>query len=368
MKDRDIVENLLALAGVRINGDNPYDIQVHSKSLYGRLLRNAFFELGETYMDGLWDCEALDEFITRVLTAKLDQKVSLHFKTALLAAKSVLFNAQNKVLSKKVAEQHYNLGNDLFGLMLDKRLTYSCGYWKGAQSLDEAQENKLNLICRKIELKPGMTILDLGCGWGSFARYAAMEFGASVVGYNISTEQVRLARQLCSGLPVEIRQQDYREATGQFDAVISIGFFEHVGYKNYRTYMKVCNRCLKESGVALIHTIGTNRSTTLNNPWSHRYIFPNGMLPSVSQAAKAMEGIFVLEDLENFGPDYDKTLMAWYQNFEKAWPRLMGRYDDRFYRMWRFYLLSSAGGFRCRNQQLWQFLLTKAPRLQPTWR
>jgi cyclopropane-fatty-acyl-phospholipid synthase len=252
--------------------------------------------------------------------------------------------------------------------MLDKRLTYSCGYWKNARNLDEAQENKLNLICRKTELRPGMKVLDLGCGWGSFARYAAELFDVSVVGYNISTEQVRFARENCAGLPVEIRQQDYREATGSYDAVVSVGFFEHVGFKNYREYMEVCNRCLKDDGVSLLHTIGVNTSKSYNNPWSDKHIFPNGMLPSVSRIARAMEGLFVFEDLENFGPDYDKTLMSWYRNFQDAWPDLKDHYGDRFYRMWRFYLLSSAGGFRCRNNQLWQAVMTKSPRRQPSWR
>lgn len=368
MKDREIVEKLLATAGIRVNGDNPYDIRVHDASLYGRLLRKADFELGETYMDGLWDCEALDEFINKVLSAKLDEKVPRNLATALLILKLSLFNHQNKRQSRQVAEQHYDLGNDLFRAMLDKRLTYSCGYWKNARNLDEAQENKLNLICRKAGLKPGMTLLDLGCGWGSLARYAAEVFRVSVVGYNISAEQVRLAKELCSGLPVEIRQQDYREARGSYDAIISIGFFEHVGYKNYRAFMELCSRCLKDEGISVLHTIGCNVSTPYFNPWSDKYIFPNGMLPSVKRIAESMEGIFITEDLENFGPDYDKTLMAWYRNFDTAWPELKEKYGDRFYRMWRYYLLSSAGGFRCRNQQLWQFILTKPPRKQPQWK
>jgi len=299
MKNRDLAESLLAIAGIRVNGDNPFDIQVHDSSLYDRMLNNPALELGETYMDGLWDCDALDEFINKVLLARLDQKVPKNLATALLVIRAKLLNFQNRSLSSHVAEKHYNLGNDLFRAMLDKRLAYSCGYWKNALNLDEAQENKLNLICRKAGLKPGMTVLDLGCGWGSFAKYAAEVFDVRVVGYNISTEQVSLAKKLCSGLPVEIRQQDYREAEGSYDAIISVGFCEHVGFKNYRTYMELCNRCLKEDGISLLHTIGINNSSAYFNPWSARYIFPNGMLPSVSLVAKSMEGIFVFEDLED---------------------------------------------------------------------
>lgn len=365
MKDRDVVEKLLATAGIRVNGDNPYDFRVNDSSVYSRLLRNAAYELGETYMDGLWDCEQLDEFINRILSARLDQQVARNYKTVLMILRSRLLNNQNKERSKKVAEQHYDLGNDLFRAMLDKRMTYSCGYWKNATNLDGAQEDKLNLICRKLDLKPGMHVLDLGCGWGSFAKYAAGKFEVSVVGYNISKEQVKLAKANCYGLPVEIRQKDYREAEGHYDAVVSVGFFEHVGCKNYRTYMEIVNRCLKPDGVSLLHTIAANVSLGHINPWSDRYIFPNGMLPSVSQIAKSMEGLFIFEDLENFGPDYDKTLLCWYHNFEEAWPSLKAHYSDRFYRMWRYYLLSSAGGFRSRGNQLLQVVMTKAPRRQP---
>jgi cyclopropane-fatty-acyl-phospholipid synthase len=368
MKARIMVEELLASAGIRINGDEPHDIRVNDNKLYSRLLRNAPLELGETYMDGLWDCDSLDEFIYRILSASIDQKVPRDPGSLLLVLKSRLFNLQTRHLSRQVAERHYDLGNDLFQARLDRGMNYSCGYWKNAGNLDEAQEDKLNLVCRKTGLKPGMKVLDLGCGWGSFARYAAEHYDVSVTGYNISAEQVRLARKMCTGLPVEIREKDYREAEGIYDAVVSIGFYEHVGYKNYRTYMEVCNRCLKDTGINLLHTIGGNVSKINTNPWTHKYIFPNGMIPSISQVAKSMEGIFVFEDLENFGSDYDKTLMAWYQRFNDAWPALRNKYGDRFYRMWRYYLLSCAGGFRSRNNQLWQFVMTKSPRKQPRCR
>ncbi len=249
--------------------------------------------------------------------------------------------------------------------MLDTRLNYTCAYWKDAATLDQAQEAKLDLVCRKINLKPGMKVLELGCGWGSFAKYAAEKYDAHIVALNISKEQVKLGGELCKGLPVELRLQDYRDADGTYDAVVSIGILEHVGHKNYRTYMEVVNRCLKDDGIAFIHTIGHNTSKTYVNKWIDTYIFPNGMLPSIVQIAKAMEGLFVMEDWHNFGPDYDKTLMAWYHNFEHTWPELQARYGDRFYRMWRFYLMTCAGSFRSRIQQLWQIVMTKPGRKQP---
>jgi cyclopropane-fatty-acyl-phospholipid synthase len=252
--------------------------------------------------------------------------------------------------------------------MLDKRLNYTCAYWKNASNLDDAQEAKLELVCRKIGIHPGMRILELGCGWGSFAKYAAEKYAASILGVTVSKEQVALGMEVCKGLPVELRLQDYREVTGTFDAVISIGVMEHVGYKNYGEYMRVVDRCLKKDGIAFVHTIGGNQSYTTGEPWTDKYIFPNGLLPSMAQLSKAMEEKFVMEDWQNFGPHYDPTLMAWHANFEKAWPDLKKNYDGRFYRMWRYYLLSSAGAFRARNQQLWQMVFTRQGTPQPDCR
>jgi cyclopropane-fatty-acyl-phospholipid synthase len=368
MNVKNIISELLATAGISINGNMPWDIQVHDSRLYRRILRETELGLGESYMDGWWDCDALDEFVNKIFKAKLYTKVKGNWKTSLYVLKTRLFNRQKKSRAAQVGEKHYDLGNDLYRAMLDSRLNYTCAYWKNAGNLDQAQEAKLDLVCKKIGLKPGMTVLDLGCGWGSFAKYAAEKYGAKVVAVNISKEQVKLAKELCKGLPVELQIQDYRAVTGTYDAVISIGILEHVGYKNYRTYMEVVNRCLKENGIAFIHTIGNNTSTTYANRWTNKYIFPNGMLPSIAQITQAMEDLFVMEDWHNFGPDYDKTLMAWYQKFNDAWAGLKDRYDERFYRMWRFYLLSSAGGFRSRNHQLWQIVMTKKGRKQPDCR
>ena len=264
--------------------------------------------------------------------------------------------------------KHYDLGNDLYQAMLDKRMVYTCGYWKNASNLDDAQEAKLDLVCRKIGAHQGMRILELGCGWGSFARYAAEKYGAEVTGVTVSREQVALGSELCKGLPVELRLQDYRDVSGVYDAVVSIGVMEHVGYKNYSTYMEVVNRYLKPDGIALIHTIGGNKTITHGEPWMDKYIFPNGMLPSISQLGKAMEKVFVMEDWHNFGPYYDLTLMAWVANFEAAWPELKPKYGDTFYRMWRYYLLTSAGAFRARYQQLWQIVFTRQGTPQPDCR
>lgn len=363
-----IIRELLDSAEIKINGSQPWDLQVNDARLYERVLRDSSLGLGEAYMEGWWDCESIDGFIFRVLKQHLDDKVKNNLRLAFQVVRAKFFNRQSSARAYEVGRKHYDLGNDLYTAMLDKRLNYTCAYWKNANNLDEAQEAKLELVCKKIGIHAGMRILELGCGWGSFAKYAAEKYSASILGVTVSKEQVALGMELCKGLPVELRLQDYREVTGTFDAVISIGVMEHVGYKNYGDYMRVVDRCLKKDGIAFVHTIGGNQSYTTGEPWTDKYIFPNGLLPSMAQLSKAMEEKFVMEDWQNIGPNYDPTLMAWHANFEKAWPDLKKNYDDRFYRMWRYYLLSSAGAFRARNQQLWQMVFTRQGTPQPDCR
>ena len=364
-RSESIIRSLLDTAGITVDGDRPWDIHVHNREFYGRVLRDGVLGLGETYMDVWWDCPAPDQFFDRVLRASLDEKVPKNLRMMWPVLRSTIFNLQKRSRAYRVGEQHYDLGNDLFKAMLDKRMVYTCGYWKDASTLDEAQEAKLDLVCRKLRLEPGMSVLELGCGFGSFAGYAAAKYGVNVTGVTVSKRQVELGNEMCKGLPVELRLMDYRSVEGLYDRVISIGIMEHVGYKNYRTYMEVVNRTLKEGGIAFFHTIGNNTSSTSTNAWTAKYIFPNSVLPSVAQLAKAMEGLFVMEDWHNFGPDYDRTIMAWHERFERAWPELRNSYTERFRRMWRYYLLSSAGGFRSRQTQLWQVVMTRPGTPQP---
>jgi cyclopropane-fatty-acyl-phospholipid synthase len=358
-KYETLAHDLLTLAGVSINGKNPWDICVHDGRFFRRALTEGELGLGESYMDGWWDADQLDECICKVLTARLDEKIRRSFPALLRFALAKLVNFQSRRRAFIIGERHYDLGNDLFVNMLDRRMNYSCAYWENAATLDEAQERKLDLICRKLHLEPGMRVLDIGCGWGAFGKYAAERHGVRVVGITVSKEQVALGKKMCEGLPVEFQLMDYRNVQGTFDRIVSVGMIEHVGYKNYRTYFEVAKRCLKDDGVFLLHSIGANRSSASVNAWTHKYIFPNGMLPSIAQLGKAMEGLFVMEDWHSFGQYYDRTLMAWYQNFTSNWEKLRNRYDDRFYRMWKFYLLSSAGSFRARHIQVWQIVLSK---------
>lgn len=357
------VKEFLQDADIKINGSRDRDIQVRNEKFYSRVLIQGSLGLGESYMEGWWDCKRLDEFFYRILKARLNKKIMPSLNLILEFLKSSLSNLQEKSRAFIIGKRHYDIGNHLYKKMLDKRMNYSCAYWKDASNLDEAQEAKLDLICRKLKLKEGMKVLDIGCGWGSFAKYAAEKYKTKVVGITVSKEQASLAREMCKGLPVEIRLQDYRDLDEKFDAIASIGMFEHVGYKNYRTYMEVANRCLKEKGLFLLHTIGSNVSVKNTNPWISKYIFPNSMLPSIKQIGKSIEEFFVMEDWHNFGVYYDKTLMAWHKNFNKNWKKIKSaeksKYNERFFRMWNFYLMSSAGSFRAREIQLWQLVLSK---------
>ena len=356
---KEVILEALTSADVLVGGTRPWDITVHNENFYNRVLSEGSLGLGESYVEGWWDTKAPDEFICRVLSARLDNRISLNWRMVYAYLKAILTNMQDKKGSLQVIEHHYQLGNDLYAAMLDPTMTYSCGYWRRASTLCEAQEAKYDLICRKLGLKPGMSVLDIGCGWGGFAKYAANHYGAHVTGVTLSTNQVEYARQLCSGLPVEILLQDYRDVEGQFDRVLEIGMFEHVGEKNYRTFMEAVHRLLKPDGLCMLHTIGGNINTPVADPWITKYIFPNGHIPSIAQVGTSIEGLFVMEDWHNFGVDYDKTLMAWYANFDASWPKLREKYGDRFYRMWKYYLLSCAGAFRARDIQLWQVLLSK---------
>jgi cyclopropane-fatty-acyl-phospholipid synthase len=359
-KYKKITEEILDFAGVKINGGNPWDINVHNEDFYKRAITEGELGIGESYMDGWWDAEKVDELICKILQAQLDEKIHSKFSILLRFFTASLFNLQSKRRAFIIGERHYDLGNDLFQNMLDRRMNYSCAYWQDNDNLDKAQENKLELICRKIYLEPGMRVLDIGCGWGAFVKYAAEKYNAEVVGITVSKEQVELGKKLCENLPVDIRFADYRELNEKFDRIVSVGMFEHVGYKNYRTFFKVANKCLNEDGLFLLHTIGNIKSQKSIDLWTNKYIFPNGMLPSAAQIGKAIENFFIMEDLHNFGPDYDKTLMAWYSNFIKSWDKIKNKYSGRFFRMWEYFLLSSAGAFRSRRRnQLWQIVLSK---------
>lgn len=365
---REIVEQMLSEIGIQINGPKRWDIQVKDERFYIRVLKDGSLGLGESYMEGWWDCPRIDEFICRLLKGNLEKKIRGNLRTFLSYLSARIFNHQSPGRAHVIARRHYDLGNDLFFAFLDRHNQYSCAYFQGTDNLAEAQEKKLGLICRKMNLQPGDHILDIGCGWGGFARYAAECYGCKVTAVNISEEQIRFAQEYCKNLPVTILHEDYRQIRGSFDKIVSVGMFEHVGLKNYKAFMGVVHRNLKEKGIFLLHTIGGNASSVKCDPWINRYIFPNGMLPSLAQIGEAVEGLFVIEDVHNLAPHYKETLIRWNDRFQEAWSGLAERYDRTFKRMWEYYLLSCAGAFCARQIQVWQIVMTKVGTGQPPCR
>ncbi|MBT2990529.1 MAG: cyclopropane fatty acyl phospholipid synthase [Candidatus Thiodiazotropha sp. (ex Ctena orbiculata)] len=356
-----ILVDLLEKADVRFNGNRPWDIQVYDKALYKCILTQGSLGFGEAYMQGYWECHALDQLFTRLMAVEIDEQIAGWFKLRMLIEwiRRYLFNPQSIKRAFQVGERHYDIGNDVFAAMLDSSMSYSCGCWESADNLEQAQRDKLDLICRKLQLQVGERLLDIGCGWGGLMQYAAENYGVSAVGVTVSKAQQRLARERCKNLPVMVELKDYRRMTGSFDKVVSVGMFEHVGDKNYRTYFNKVKRLLVDNGLFLLQTIGQQKTVKSLDPWMDKYIFPNGKLPSAREIARSIEAIFLIEDWHNFGVDYDRTLMAWWQNFDRAWPELQKRYDERFYRMWKYYLHSCAGLFRSRQGQLWQLVMNK---------
>ncbi len=359
-----MLRDAVAKAGIHFNGDDPWDVQVNDASVYRRIITKGSLGFGEAYMDGLWECERLDQLFTRLLAIDADRTLGggAWVRLAGDVLRHVLFNLQSARRAFQVGEQHYDIGNDVFQAMLDPTMSYSCAYWKDAADLAQAQLDKLDLICRKLDLQPGERVLEIGCGWGGLARHAAQNYGVEVFGVTVSREQRALALERCAGLPVQIELMDYRDITGQFDKAVSVGMFEHVGPKNYAVYFDTVRQALKDDGLFLLHTIGTYDTSTRTDAWVDKYIFPNGRLPSTKQLAVVMEDRFLVEDWHNFGPDYDRTLMAWFSNFDRAWPDLQDKYDKRFYRMWKYYLMCCAGFFRSRQGQLWQIVMSKRQR------
>jgi cyclopropane-fatty-acyl-phospholipid synthase len=366
-----IVRELFAHADIEFGGTRPWDITVHDPRFYERVLRDASIGFGEAYMEDWWDAPALDQTIDKLCRGRLKERIRGSWRLKALTVKAMVLNLQAKARAGASIEAHYDIGNDLYTRMLDERMVYTCAYWKDAKTLTEAQEAKLDLVCRKVGLEPGMRVLDLGCGWGGFASWAAEKYGCSVLGVTLSKDQVALGNELWGPkgkkLDVELRLCDYRNVAGKFDRVVSIGMMEHVGPKNHREMMQVIERCLADDGVSLVHTIANNVSLRHGTPWVEKYIFPNAVAPSLEQIGRASGGILVMEDLHNIGEDYDPTLMAWWENFDRTYSEIQHRYDRRFYRMWKFYLQAAAGASRSRDGQLYQMVFTKVGRAKPAY-
>jgi cyclopropane-fatty-acyl-phospholipid synthase len=356
---KETVTRLFALAGVAIDGPHPWDIRVRHERFFRRVLAEGSLGLGEAYMDGDWHASSLDQLFDRIIGAKLSDRLGITLPLALLTLAARLRNRQSLSHAEEVAKAHYDLPMDIHEATYDRRLTASCAYWPGATNLDQAQENKLELICRKVGLERHHSVLDIGCGWGSFIGYAAETYGTRCTGVTVSSEQVAYIKRRYGELPLEPLHLDYRLYNGpKVDRVVSVGMFEHVGAKNYRTFFECARRYLKQDGMFLLHTIWENERHPVIDAWQDKYIFPNGDLPSLGEVTSAVEGLFVVEDVHNFGVDYDLTLMAWNSNFQSRRSDLAMKHGERFCRMWEYYLLQNAAAFRCRHINVGQLVLS----------
>ena len=370
---KSVLQEMANRIGIHINGTNPWDIQVRDERFYNRVVAHGSIGFGESYMDGWWEVEQLDELFYRITLLRHRHLFDNPMRLLTVWLEAKFLNRQSRTKSKQVIEVHYNLSNEMYQAMLGKTMAYTCGYWKNVKTLDEAQEAKYDLVCRKLDLKPEDEVLELGCGWGGFARYAHEHYGCHLVSVNISEEQIRFAREnyqeaadffLC-----DYRDRHIYNPSGQiFDKVVSIGMCEHVGVENYKSWMQLVSDQLKDHGLFLLHSIGTDTHTVEVDPWVDKYIFPQSALPSPKSLGNAMDQIFMLEDWHDFGVDYDTTLLEWFKNFDADWQtseklpqhlELKGMNRETFYRMWKYYLLSIAGCFRSRYISLWQLVLSK---------
>jgi cyclopropane-fatty-acyl-phospholipid synthase len=346
---------------ISLNGDQPWDIQVHDWSAMLRAFLRGSLGLGEAYMDGVWDCERIDELFYRIAGGSLPVFVGLAIQTG------TVFRMGKQSYAYRVGQSHYDLGNDLYQKMLDKRMTYTCAYWdNGAKTLDEAQEHKLALTAAKLHLEPGMSVLDIGSGWGSFIGYLAEKFGVRATGLTVSKEQAAYANERYKDLPVTTLIEDYRAHSPRekYDRIVSLGMFEHVGGPAHRIFFETSRRLMKDSGLLMLHTIGIPGKRERPEPWMAKYIFPNSEIPDPVDIACASRGLLRLENAQNLGgPNYSKTLMCWLSNFDAGWDSLdHSHYDERFRRMWRLYLAASAGNMRAGNMDVWQFVYSKLKR------
>ncbi len=276
--------------------------------------------------------------------------------------------------ARRNVAHHYDLSGELYDLFLDKDKQYSCAYFRSPDdTLEQAQLNKKHHIARKLLIKPGMSVLDIGCGWGGMALTLAKDYGARVVGVTLSQEQHAVATRRAeeAGLSdrVEFRLMDYREVTESFDRIVSVGMFEHVGVPHYREYFRQVHDRLKPDGIALIHTIGRTCPPGSTSPFILKYIFPGGYVPAMSEAMAAIEHEdLCTNDVEVWRLHYAETLRHWLERFEANIDRAREIYDDRFCRMWRFYLLGSEMTFRLDDQVVFQFQLSHRQDVVPLTR
>ncbi|XP_021964854.2 cyclopropane-fatty-acyl-phospholipid synthase [Folsomia candida] len=366
-----IVIKKLDQVGITINKGGPCDIKnrnfmTSQDTVYIRAINEGILGFGESYMDGDWDAEDIPAVFYKIFAndAPILRMFMNPWNRFLYYMQFSFFNLQTKQRVYDVAKIHYDLGNEFFENMLDSTMNYTCGYFKDTDNLEKAQLAKMDFVAAKLGIKQGMTVLDIGCGFGGMARHLAINYGATVTAVTISKEQATFAQQACRGLPVTVKVMDYRDVSGTYDRVVSLGDLEHIGPANYGTFFKTVSRCLKEDGLCLIHCMGNYHDVMPHQePFSAKYVFPGACLPYYTEVMGSLQNLFLIEDWHNFGNDYNLTSVAWRDNFIRNWPKLQQldkiKYDDRFYRMWTFYLGVAIALYKARKIQLWQIVLSK---------
>lgn len=363
-----IIKDIFKIAGITLSdkpSNEPLTITVNNKQFYKNMVSNGELGFAESYMDGHWDCSDLSA-ITYQLLINLDKLENALMKQSLTVGASLLkqhisrlFQYNTREISKKMIEVHYDIGNDLYEKMLGKTMGYTCAYYyKPNMTLDEAQIAKFELVARKLHLKEGMTVLDMGCGWGQQAKYIADKYKVTILAVSLSKEQINWANENNKSDRVTYKLMDYRDVKGKFDRVYSIGMLEHVGLNNYPVFFNKSYDVLKDDGILLVHFISTNPPKAKLSPFIDKYIFPNAYIPKKKDIIGSfLDNKWSLEDWQNIGVSYNTTLLAWYDNI-KDWKGL-DNYDKRFRRMWEFYLLGCASSFKAENDCLWQIVFTK---------
>jgi len=356
--------------------NKPLTLRILNKKLNWNLLINPDLSFPEAYMNGEIKIENGSLFDFLNLTFKnLGRKeinTSGHFIKKLLHAWRFFTNYNLPLKSKKNVEHHYDLGEDLYDLFLDKSRQYSCAYWKSDQeSLEEAQQNKINHIIKKLNLRSGQTVLDIGSGWGSMCFEIAKQSECEVTGYTLSKNQynycIAKAKELKLDNQCHFELSDYRQIKGKFDKIVSVGMLEHVGRKFYKIFFKKINRLLKDDGLALIHTIGSTDPKGPPQPFIQKYIFPGGLVPSGSDLIDAIEKTgLICADMESLINHYDKTLKSWLERFLANREKAKKMYSEKFALMWEFYLASTSAAFRYRDLLVYQLQIVKNFRAIPS--
>lgn len=340
------------------------DIIVADDSFYYDVAVKGSLGLGEGFVSGKWTTPDLVSTIRKLSDSPLLTKVQYWlgwlYPLQWLKSLVLLVLGQTRAEAREVGSQHYDLSTAMYENMLGKPMIYSCGYWKGVDTLEDAQNQKMDLLCRKLQLKPGQSVLEIGCGWGDFAIYMANNYGVTVVGLTISENQRLTAEKRAKLAGVEDKVvfllEDYRDHTLKYDRIVSVGMLEHVSSSMLSTYFQQVHDLLLTGGLAVIHSITKKQSTSIRDPWISKYIFPNSAIPSNSSWVSALNHVALeIEDVQNIGPDYAKTLHAWYDRYT----RFCDMVSSENGRMWQFYLNCCEAQFLSRNLNVWQMVLSK---------